>query len=391
VAISSNEGRCTQCHISYGWKSGTDTDTFFNTPENIDCLICHDTTGTYRKHPSADGGGGPASLLVDGEVVPVIEMSELNDVAQNVGAPSRANCGLCHYFAGGDDNVKHGDLSTDLNDATNEQDVHMGGLDYSCQKCHVSQNHKIAGTTAVHSDEGEVACADCHNVADLHSATPLLANHTDTVACQVCHIPTFSRTMATNVSWDWEKAGPGNCTDTELQFDRAPCSEKKGEFVWDMDVTPTYLWFDGQWARKVVNVSDTYTEAGTEEDPVVLAAPTATAETEGAKIYPFKKMVGRQPADPVNQLMLVPHLFGTGPGPDPYWVSFDWGLAVAEGAAYAGQDYSGDYEFVNTVMYLSINHEVAPATEALQCADCHGAASFWEPLGIDNPYDMPGE
>ena len=384
MAISSNEGRCTQCHISYGWKSGTDTDTFFNTPENIDCLICHDRTGTYRKHPSADGGGGPASLLVDGEVVPVAEMSELNEVAYNVGTPSRANCGLCHYYAGGDDNVKHGDLSTDLNDATNEQDVHMGGLDYSCQACHVEQDHKIAGTTALHSDEGEVACADCHNGADLHSTNPLLNTHTDAVACQVCHIPAFSRTMATNVAWYWDEAGEDR-EDIPFQFDRATYSKKKGRFEWDMNVTPTYLWFDGEWARKVVNVSDTYTEAGTEEDPIVLAGPTATAESEGAKIYPFKKMVGRQPADPVNQLMLVPHLFGTGPGPDPYWVSFDWGLALTEGAAYAGQDYSGEFEFVNTVMYLSINHEVAPATEALQCADCHGNAVFWESVGIDDP------
>lgn len=384
MAISSNEGRCTQCHISYGWKSGIDTETFFNTPENIDCLICHDTTGTYRKHPSAGGGGGPASLLVEGEVVPVTEMSELNEVAHNVGTPSRANCGLCHYFAGGDNNVKHGDLSTDLNEATNEQDVHMGGLDYSCQACHVAQDHKIAGTTALHSDEGEVACTDCHNEADLHSTNPLLNNHTDTVACQVCHIPAFSRTMATNVAWYWDEAGEDR-EDIPLQFGRATYSKKKGRFEWDMNVTPTYLWFDGEWARKVVNVSDTYTEAGTEEDPVALAVPTATAETDGAKIYPFKKMVGRQPADPVNQRMLVPHLFGTGPGPDPYWVSFDWGLAVAEGAAYAGQDYSGEYEFVDTVMYLSINHEVAPATEALQCADCHGNADFWAYLGIDDP------
>ena len=384
MTISSNEGRCTQCHISYGWTSGIDTDTFFNTPENLDCLICHDTTGQYRKHPSADGGGGPASLLVDGEVVPVTDMSELNEVAYNVGTPSRANCGLCHYFAGGGDNVKHGDLSTDLNDPTEAQDVHMGGLDYACQTCHVAENHSIAGSTALYSDEGEVACTDCHNVADLHSENAVLNNHTSTVACQVCHIPAFSRTQATTVAWFWDEAGEDR-TDIPLQFDKPTYDKKKGRFIWDMNVTPTYLWFDGEWARKVVNVSDTYTEAGTEADPVVLAIPTATAETDGAMIHPFKKMVGRQPADPVNQRLLVPHLFGTGPGPNPFWVAFDWGLAVEEGAAYAGQPYSGDYDFVNTLMYLSINHEVAPQEEALQCNDCHGNASFWENLGIDDP------
>ena len=34
----------------------------------------------------------------------------LNEVAQHVGRPQRANCGTCHFFGGGGNNVKHGDL-----------------------------------------------------------------------------------------------------------------------------------------------------------------------------------------------------------------------------------------------------------------------------------------
>jgi octaheme c-type cytochrome (tetrathionate reductase family) len=385
VAIASNEGRCTACHPSYGWKSNT-PESFFEETANIDCFICHDTTGTYKKHPSADGGGGPAALMVDGELT-VVDDADLTDIAFNVGTPTRANCLGCHASAGGDDNVKHGDLSTDLINPTEDQDVHMGGQGFTCQRCHKESDHMIAGTTALHSDEGDAACTDCHSGTETHTESALAAQlnlHTDRVACQTCHIPTFSRTQATTMEWYWDEAGEDR-TDVPLQFGKSTYSKKKGRFVWDMNVTPTYMWYDGMWQRAIVNVTDTYTVAGTPEDPVVVAAPTATAETEGAKVYPFKKLTGRQPADTTFQRLVVPHLFGTAPGPNAFWVTFDWGPAIEEGTAYAGQPYSGDYGFVNTVNYLTVNHEIAPREEALSCENCHGNAAFWNQLGISDP------
>lgn len=43
IAVPSNWLRCTSCHISYGWK---DENFDFSAQENIDCLVCHDQTGT---------------------------------------------------------------------------------------------------------------------------------------------------------------------------------------------------------------------------------------------------------------------------------------------------------------------------------------------------------
>jgi hypothetical protein len=86
--------------------------------------------------------------------------------------------------------------------------------------------------------------------------------------------------------------------------------------------------------------------------------------------------------------MLVPHLFGSKGGPNAYWGAYDWDLALQDGAARTGQTYSGEFEFVDTVMYLSVNHEVAPKEEALgvnsNCADCHivGVVN-WAALGYD--------
>lgn len=46
IAVPTNEGRCTQCHTGFGYAD----DTFdFGDPENVDCLVCHDQSGTYQK------------------------------------------------------------------------------------------------------------------------------------------------------------------------------------------------------------------------------------------------------------------------------------------------------------------------------------------------------
>ena len=90
VGVSSNLQMCDKCHAGYGY---TDHDFDFNDQLNIDCLVCHDNSGTYVKA----GSGLPA------------ESVDLKLVAQHVGKTSRETCGSCHFFGGGGNNVKHGD------------------------------------------------------------------------------------------------------------------------------------------------------------------------------------------------------------------------------------------------------------------------------------------
>ena len=45
-----NEGMCAQCHAGYGWK---DESFDFTDETKIDCLVCHETTGTYYKTPNS--------------------------------------------------------------------------------------------------------------------------------------------------------------------------------------------------------------------------------------------------------------------------------------------------------------------------------------------------
>ena len=56
INLSSNEPRCTSCHAGYGWK---DKHFDFAAQDKVDCLACHEQTGTYEKFPA--GAGNPVS------------------------------------------------------------------------------------------------------------------------------------------------------------------------------------------------------------------------------------------------------------------------------------------------------------------------------------------
>src|SRR5512146_3365234 len=52
TAVPSNYKFCTACHAGYGWE---DDKYDFTKETNVDCLVCHETTGTYKKLPGLAG------------------------------------------------------------------------------------------------------------------------------------------------------------------------------------------------------------------------------------------------------------------------------------------------------------------------------------------------
>jgi octaheme c-type cytochrome (tetrathionate reductase family) len=385
VAVPSNEGRCTQCHIGYGYA---DASYDFGNPRNIDCFACHDQTGTYKKSPPSAGMPDPS---VDLQAV-------AQSVGLNDGVPTRQACLFCHAGAGGGDNVKHGDLSSDQIATTREFDVHMGvdGGDMSCVDCHGVKrdvdgtllSHGIGGMPYHSVDEGDMKqCTDCHgDRSSIHAGTTVqstVESHAR-LACQTCHIPAISRKLATKTEWYWEDAGQDiSPIPVDPVTGKALYDKMKGTFAWATNVRPELLFYDGKWEKTLINVNDRYTEL-----PVPLGQPAADYTNPAAMIYPFKKLIGNQPADANNNTVLVPHLFGLAGGPNPYWVAYDWDLAIRDGAAATGQEYTGEYEFVDTISYWAVNHEIAPAEMALGmdgvsgCVDCHGGGQIsWPGLG----------
>lgn len=374
-SIRTNEPRCTSCHVGYGWED----DSFDFTDETkVDCLVCHDTTGTYSKFPTDAGHPLYEDRVVGGKVV---KAPDLAHVAQNVGPTSRANCGACHFNGGGGDGVKHGDLDSTLTNPPKELDVHMAadGLNFTCSTCHKGQNHGVAGsryaTRAVdthgidvpgHTDGDRATCESCHGDAPHHADK--LNDHTDIVACQTCHIPAFARGgKPTKTWWDWSTAGkldengkPIKIKNEHGEFDYL---STKGDFRWEEDVQPEYRFFNG--TIHFTRATDKIDDSGVLE----LNRLEGAYGEEGSRIWPFKAMRGKQPYDPVNKTLVINHVFGK--DDTAFWTNFDYDKSIAAGMEGAGLPYSGEYDFIETVYYWPTTHMVAPKEDALDCKECH--------------------
>jgi hypothetical protein len=150
IGISGNQQSCNRCHIGYGYS---DASFNFSDSLNVDCLACHDNSATYVK--AIDGAGMPDKSV------------DLNFVAQHVGKPDRTNCGTCHFFGGGGNNVKHGDLEQALFDPTRDVDVHMSsaGPDMQCVDCHTAKKHQMLGKmySVSSMNRNRVQCEQCHS------------------------------------------------------------------------------------------------------------------------------------------------------------------------------------------------------------------------------------
>jgi octaheme c-type cytochrome (tetrathionate reductase family) len=373
IALPGNEPRCTSCHAGYGWK---DQNFDFKNAANIDCLVCHDTTGSYKKLPA--GAGHPA--YQDTEFPPksgkMWKAVDLLKVARSVGNTSRATCGSCHFYGGGGDHIKHGDLDSSMAAPARDLDVHMAvdGANMTCTDCHRTENHVIAGKALSVSTTGSnrtLACTDCH-AGRPHKTNRELDRHTTNVACQTCHVPAFARQLPTKMWWDWSTAGQ----------DRPPAKDalgmptydrQKGDFRWGKNVVPAYRWFDGSVDRVLIG------ERINPNQVVALNQPRGARGSAHAKITPFKQMTGKQPYDSGASVMAMPHLFGKG----GYWDTYDWSTAITSGMKAANVPYSGQFGWVQTEMYWKVNHMVSPKKKALGCNDCHGANGRmdWKALG----------
>lgn len=353
IGIGANETSCNTCHIGFGYA---DKDFDFNNPLNVDCMSCHDNSNTYLK---AKGGAGMPDPSVN-----------LNAVAQHVGRPTRSNCGTCHFFGGGGNNVKHGDLEMALFEPERAVDVHMGtdGVDMSCVECHTAQNHQMLGKSYSLSsmNRQRVQCESCHSDQP-HNST-ILNRHGIKVACQTCHIPVYATVNPTKMRWDWSTAGElknGEPYETLDSLGMTAYSSLKGTFTWERNVTPEYIWFNGTASHLLIG--DTINPAET----VLINQLYGSYEDPEAKITPVKIHRAKQPYDKVYRYLAQPKTVSLAKGDSGFWKDFDWQTSIRAGMQYVGLPYSGEYGFIATEMYWPVNHMVAPKQQALSCVECH--------------------
>jgi octaheme c-type cytochrome (tetrathionate reductase family) len=382
IGTRSNEAFCTACHVGYGWKD----DKFdFTSERNVDCLVCHDTSGKYRKIPGLAGHPNYTPMEYPPKSGKIIDAVDLEMVARHVGKTRRENCGNCHFYGGGGDAVKHGDLDSSLNQPGRALDVHMDkdGLNFACATCHQTDSHKVAGSRyqptasdphgpimrGKHGERNPATCQACHGDKPHKASLAKLNDHTRTLACQTCHIPAYARGgIATKMSWDWSTAGrltpEGKPIIKKDAEGHVVYDSKKGNFSFGENVVPDYLWFNG---------TVEYVLADDKIDPgqtVRINRFVGRADDPGSRIWPVKIFQGKQPYDQMYLTLLNPHTWG----PDDYtslWTNFDWKKALESGMQATGRPYSGEYGFVQSEMTWPITHMVAPKEKALNCVECH--------------------
>jgi octaheme c-type cytochrome (tetrathionate reductase family) len=354
ISAQGNQKRCMTCHTGYGWEEYESYD--YNNPYNVDCLACHADMSTYVK-----GDYGNPTEAVD-----------LLAAARSVRAPTRDNCGTCHFDGGGGNGVKHGDLDESLYFPRQSLDVHMGGeLNMQCTDCHWTENHQILGRMVADNytidPKEQVSCEQCH-VNQQHE-DERINTHLSAVACQTCHIPALALEDPTKTYWDWSQAGQDGREDNHYTYLKI-----KGEFTYEKNFAPTYIWFNGNLDYRYI--------LGDKIDPngiTYINKPAGSINDPNAKIFPFKLHIAKQPYDATYNYILAPITAGQ----DGFWTNFDWNNAFELAEQRMGLPYSGQYGFAETYMLWPTTHMVQPAANALQCEACHGneGRMDWDALG----------
>jgi len=354
IGVEGNEQSCAKCHIGFGM---TDKMFSYTDPKNIDCLVCHDNSETYAK-------GNEKSGYPDPEV-------NLNNVAEHVGKPKRTNCGVCHFFGGGGNNVKHGDLEESIFSPAKDIDVHMAvdGVNLQCVSCHITNKHQMLGRvySLSSTNNSRSTCEECHT--DKPHSENILNEHTLKVACQTCHIPVYAKVNATKMEWDWSTAGKlknGEPYEEDDQDGNHTYMSIKGSFKWRKNLKPDYVWFNGTAEHYLLGdaIEDT-------AKPLVLNQLNGSYKDRDSKIIPVKIHIAKQPFDPETRMLIQPKLFGDKSGEGAFWKDFDWVRSSEVGMKDVNLPFSGKMSFIKTEMFWPINHMVSSKDKAVQCTDCH--------------------
>lgn len=376
TGIAGSELTCNRCHAGFGYA---DKNFDFTDPTNIDCMVCHDNSGSYEKAP------GQAGYPVDG--------IDYQKVFANLASPTKANCATCHFYSAGGNNVKHGDLEAAILVSGKDVDVHMGidGMNLECTDCHTTVNHVMAGRYygLSSTNQRRAQCEDCHT--HFPHVDDLTNEHTLKVSCKTCHIPTYAKVNPTKMSWDWSTATTqleeGKGISIYNEAGNQVYLTDKGSFTWQKNAVPEYAWFNGTADHHLLTdpIIDT---------PVKINTLFGNYRDKQSRIIPVKVHRGAQPYDLEHNTILQAKLWDPETGKGALWVDYNWDAAIKAGMEYLELPYSGRHSFVNTEMYLPVSHMVSPAVEALTCKDCHarensrlaGLTDFYMPGRDRNKY-----
>lgn len=366
IDVASNPERCMGCHVSV-----TRPEVNFDkpTPESVDCLVCHDTTGMYRRMNRGEREGG--------------QSESLERMAREAGIPSPANCLSCHFTDCGLPVTERSGAFSSI-PVQIPSDVHLTGLQPSlkCQDCHLKRNSHNLSRTMLNgtSTAATPGCISCH--ADPQHDSPVLNQHTAAIACQTCHITgTASRTPRL-ISWNWLMTGKANRLYYSTAGTRVLARDENG-ITLARELEPVYMWDNGG------DIIYTRGERIRPQEMTYLQHPDE--KNTDAKITPFRVVYGTQLYDTKYRYLISPLLQATGAA---FFAGSEWETIARQGMEAIILPFSGQYGFAPTAAYRRINHGVVPKGEALGCLDCHGSRAIlpWQELGYSSdPWDAVAE
>ncbi len=363
----SSKGACFSCHVRADGNAPHPPDI-----NDVDCLMCHNDA--YQRKFVTDPNntetvtnvlGGTKTYVfgkvdAQGNYTSVPDFSKMAagttmvGLARSVHLPTRKSCLRCHAKAGGADWTKRGDMGLSTADPTVDEDVHMSpnGADLSCTACHSTLGgHKVGGRgiDLRITEASAPTCQACHTSSP-HGDKVLNRHAQGQVSCQVCHIRTFAKGGATEMSRDWEVP----------HWNSAFCSGQGGfvgEEVKKSNVTPEYVWFDG--TSSVYNIGETISPDS--QGIYHLARANGRAFDSKSKIVPIKRHFST----------MALHESGRMVPPSIMWMFMtgDFDLAVQKGMEEQGM--SGSYSIVDADTEMLITHGVDPKDKAPSCGECH--------------------
>ena len=113
-----------------------------------------------------------------------------------------------------------------------------------------------------------------------------------------------------------------------------------------------------------------------ENGKAVLARPLGDRKDHDAQIHPFKLHEGRLPVLKETDWILPIAV-------EEFFAGGELDKAIREAAEFVHEVHDVEYDWVETLRYMAINHEVVPRERALNCLECHrkGGRMDWEALG----------
>ncbi|MFZ5774063.1 MAG: hypothetical protein ACOY3Z_01065 [Thermodesulfobacteriota bacterium] len=369
----SSGGACFNCHVRADGNAP-----HAPSVNDIDCLMCHQDT--YKRKTTPDPStamqvtdylgqiktyifglrDAQGNYFTEPDYAAMPAGTTMVDLAKNVHKPTRNSCLRCHAKAAGADWAKRGDMGVNTAAPTDSQDVHMSPTrgNMSCSDCHDAGNHKISGRgiDLRQTEAPDPKCSDCHGTAP-HTYrnanyTVLNRHASGRVACQTCHIKTFAKGGATEMSRDW----------MQPTWNQAFCNGQGGYIGHEVkasNVTPEYRWFDG--TSYVYNVGETITKNA--DGSITMAKANGKIFDGKSKIVPIKNHVSEVMPLLADGRVVPPAIMWM-------FMTGDFHQAVQKGMEDQGM--TGPYTLVKANAEMLITHGVEPKSMAPSCASCHG-------------------